>query len=104
MKKIKHLFAIFTILCCVSCTQHETVLKEGDIEFIGILGDLPDHSEKANGIGITIQGEAILFKGNYKIPSKEVFGKRIRVTGILEKQNLPMFIWELHSSAKCNFM
>lgn len=90
----KHLLALLSILCFTSCKPPEPALEEGSVELTGVAGNLPDHSEKANCQGITVNGNEILFKGKFFAIPNNTLGKKLKVTGILKKRNLPMFIWD----------
>ena len=83
---------ILVALGLASCAEKKSGFEEGPVELTGIAGDLPDHSEKTNCSGITVNGQEILFKGNYRAVPKEVMGKEIKVEGILKIGRLPMFI------------
>jgi hypothetical protein len=97
---MKCIFAISLALCLASCATHGPLLTEGPVELVGIASHLPDHAEKANCPGITVHGEEILFKGKFSDVPRAMFGKRIKVTGNLQKGHLPMFVWDSTSNPR----
>jgi len=75
-----------------SQTQSDTPLVDGQrIELVGIASVLPDHSNKANGHGISTGSGDFLFSGEYAPLPDKLKGSRIQVTGVVREQHLPMF-------------
>ncbi|GEM_PF-3549756 len=90
---MRYIFTLLLLLCLASCAN-QSMFTEGNVELTGIASILPDNSEKVNRSGIIVGGEKILFRGEYKKFPEQTLGKRVKVSGILKKKNLPMFIWD----------
>jgi hypothetical protein len=106
-EKMKKLAAIFISIILAACAKEDRresesrcVWAQDDsaperrVQLIGVASDLPDHAEKANHPGIIVDGKEIIFRGDYVAVPPRIYGKRIKVTGNLKKQHLPMFIWD----------
>ena len=91
---MKYIIIALSLICLISCSSRKKELREGKIELVGIAANLSDHSEKSNCFGIIVDGKDILFKGDFEPFKSGDLGKIIKVTGLLKKRNLPMFIWD----------
>ena len=92
MNKIEYIIIVLSLICVISCSEGKHERREGQTELVGVAAELADHSEKSNCLGIIVDEQKVLFKGNFKSFKRGDLGRTIKVTGILKQEHLPMFI------------
>lgn len=103
MKPTITLFSLvlFVLTGCNDVTQdtdatdlplETSTLADGQkVEIKGVAANLPDHTEKSMGHGITSTQGEFLFDGEFESFPAEIIGSPIRVTGVVREKHYPMF-------------